>query len=474
MLGKENFIGNPMTKETKMQNRKQKKGFVFTILTLVIIVFMIIELNIYFRTYELKLANEPTKLRLQVMQDFIRAYSPSCFNETAYSFIYSALYKLNNDSVQYPPSQSNLAELIWNISYSGKRTDGRSVQLIDQAKTLSSYDSNLSALAKSMNIDLSVSYKDFNLTQIDYWTVQYNFTMTVSIYDKASSTSVKFTSPISLNISIIGFEDPWLARMGFRNSNIIPADQRQIEQIRPSLLMNGTRGRGWFYGEPIVVTSCPSSDFEFTDSFLENKTRIMVTDNTDVARECGQLFGAVIVVSDANADINPFIGLDVPLFINSSARISDIPMQPILIVSDNDTAITDSSSGHYHYMLDTDNIRNAIECGRYFVRPYNNYGYLRRLTNNVTGVFDEFGIETILSSTSQAIPASRSSYSLVDREYNSSISGNLYKGLPGCSNQLVCNYTRDYHSSSIPYPTRLSTDAAKYYLGLFNSSMMIR
>ncbi|MEM3407903.1 MAG: hypothetical protein QXW80_00525 [Candidatus Micrarchaeia archaeon] len=470
MLGKENF----KTKKSKMQYSKQRKGFVFTILTLVIIVFMIIELNIYFRTYELKLANEPTKLRLQVIQDFIRAYSPNYFNETAYSFIYSSLYELNKDSIQYPPSQSSLAELIWNISYSGKRTDSRTVQLIDQTKTLSSYDSNLSALAKSMNIDLVVNYKDFNITQIDYWTVQYNFTIAVSINDKASSTSVKFTSPISLNISIIGFEDPWLARMGFRNKSIIPVDQIQIDQIRPSLLMNGTRGRGWFYGEPIIVTSCPSADFEFSDSFLENKTKIMVTDNTGVARECGQLFGAVIVVSDQNANTNPFVGLDVPLFINSSAKISDIPRQPILIVSDNDTVITDDSSGHYHYMLDINNLRSGIECGRYFVRPYNNYGYLRRLTNNVTGVFDEFGIETILSGTTQAIPTSRSSYSFVDREYNSSIPGNLIKGLPGCSNQLICNYTKDYHSSSIPYPTRLSTDAARYYLGLFNSSMIIK
>ncbi|MEM4589948.1 MAG: hypothetical protein QXK21_01625 [Candidatus Micrarchaeia archaeon] len=471
MLGKENFKTKRLN---KMQSDKQKKGFVFTILTLVIIVFMIIELNIYFRTYELKLANEPTKLRLQVMQDFIRAYSPNYFNETAYSFIYSSLYELNKDSIQYPPSQSDLAELIWNISYSGKRTDSHSVQLIDQTKTLSSYDSNLSALAKSMNIDLVVNYKDFNITQIDYWTVQYNFTIAVSINDKASSTSVKFTSPISLNISIIGFEDPWLARMGFRNKSIIPVDQMQMDQIRPLLLMNGTRGRGWFYGEPIIVTSCPSADFEFSDSFLENKTKIMVTDNIGVARDCGQLFGAVIVVSDQNANTNSFVGLDVPLFINSSARISDIPMRPILIVSDNDTVITDDSSGHYHYMLDINNLRSGIECGRYFVRPYNNYGYLRRLTNNVTGVFDEFGIETILSGTTQAIPISRSSYSFVDREYNSSIIGNLIKGLPGCGNQLICNYTRDYHSSSIPYPTRLSTDAARYYLGIFNSSMIIK
>ncbi|MCX8169883.1 MAG: hypothetical protein N3D72_02220, partial [Candidatus Methanomethyliaceae archaeon] len=65
---------NRMLGENK---RKSKKGFIFTILTLVIIVFMIIEMNIYFKTYELKLSTEPQKLRLQVMQDFVKAYSPS-------------------------------------------------------------------------------------------------------------------------------------------------------------------------------------------------------------------------------------------------------------------------------------------------------------------------------------------------------------------------------------------------------------
>ncbi|MCX8202561.1 MAG: hypothetical protein N3G74_02020 [Candidatus Micrarchaeota archaeon] len=456
----------------RLENKlNKKKGFVFTILTLVIIVFMIIELNVYFRTYELKLANEPSKLRLQVMQDFIKAYSPNYFNNTAYSFVYSALYKLNNDSINYPPSQSSLAELLWNISYTGKRTDSHAVQLIDQANTLSSYDSNLSALAKSMNMDIRVNYRNFNISQVNYWTVQYNFTMDVSIYDKTSSTNVKFSSPISLNISIIGFEDPWLARMGFRNRSVIPSDQANIAQIGPSLIMNGNRGRGWFYGEPVVVTSCPQSDFEFADSFIQNKTKIMVTDNVDVARQCGQLFGAAIIVGDAAAQTNNFIGLDIPLFINTSAKIRDIPAYPLLMISDNNTELTDNSTGHYHYLLNIENMRNSIECGRYIERRNFNYGYLRRLTNNVTGVFDEYGIETILSGTSQSIPAARSTYSFVDREYNASIPGNLYKGLPGCNSELLCNFTRDNAGTSIPYPIRLSSASAQYYLGIFNASM---
>lgn len=458
----------------RMSKNKSKKGFIFTILTLVIIVFMIIELNIYFRTYELKLANEPTKLRLQVMQDFIKAYSPNYFNETAYSFVYSALYALNNDSVSYPPSDSTLAELVWNISYTGKRTDSHQVQLLSPENTLSSFDSNMSSLAKSMNIDLSVSYSDFNISQIDYWTVQYNFTMDLKIQDKTSKTNVNLKSPISLNISIIGIQDPWLARMGFKNRSIIPADN--IAALQPQIIMNGTRGRGWFYGSPVLVTSCPSdSDFDFT-GFEQNKSNIMVTNNYGVARKCGQLFGAVIIVNYSESYEDDFSELDVPLFLNKSAKISDVTQyQNILMVSDSDTQITDSSSGHYHYLINIDNLRNSIECGRYVPRPNYNYGYLRRLTNNVTGVFDEYGIETFMSGTSTMIPSSKSGYSFVDRLYNTSTVGYLYKGLPGCSNVLVCNYTRDTSSSDVPYPIRLDTQISdSFYLGNTLKSVLKR
>ncbi|MCS7109254.1 MAG: hypothetical protein NZ903_00455 [Candidatus Micrarchaeota archaeon] len=457
---------NRMLGENK---RKSKKGFIFTILTLVIIVFMIIEMNIYFKTYELKLSTEPQKLRLQVMQDFVKAYSPSYFNDTAYIFVYNAMLKLNNDSILYPPSQSGLAELIWNITYTGKRTD-RNVQLIDPANTLSAYDSNLSSLANSMNIEIRIEYDKFNITQIDFWTLQYNFTMYVSILDRESKTRVKFNSPISLNISIIGFEDPWLARMGFRNRNIIPVDRR-IEEIRPSLIFNGTRGRGWFYGQPIVVTSCPSSDFEFSQSFIENKSKIMVTDNIDIVLECGHLFGAAIVVSDRAAQTNSFRGVDIPLFINPALSLNQIPNHPLLIISDSDTLITETNPNNYHYLLNVENLRSSISCGRYFARPNYNYGYLRRLTNNVTGVFDSYGIETFIFGTNQSIPRFRSTYSFIDREFNSSLSGDIYKGLPGCNNEILCNFNRDNANAVIPYPIRLSSTSAQFYLGIFNASM---
>ena len=234
--------------------------------------------------------------------------------------------------------------------------------------------------------------------------------------------------------------------------------------------MNGTRGRGWFYGQPIVVTSCPSDiNYDFT-GFEDNKTKIMVTNSYGVAKDCGQLFGAVVIVNYSESYDDEFKELDIPLFLNKSAKFEDISKyQNILIVSDSDTQITDNTTGHYHYLINIDNLRNAIECGRYVARRYNNYDYIRRLTNNVTGVLDEYGIETLVFGTNNTIPSSKATYSFVDRYYNSSTNGYLYKGLPGCNSNLLCNYTRDQDSATVPRPIRLDNISSdKFYLGDLN------
>ncbi len=423
-----------------MKNSKRtRKGFVFTILTLVIIVFMIIELNIYFRTYELKLESEPGKLRLQVMNDFIKEYSPSYFNETARMFVYSAVYSLNKDSVWHPPQMTNLAELIWNISYYGIRTDAYPKTLLPPANTLSSYDSKLKLLAQNMGISLEVSYSNFLINLVDPWTLQYNFTMNANIFDAESETSVSFSSPISFNISIEGFEDPFLARMNFTR-NIVPVDQSPQVKI----LRNGDSGRGWFYGEPVRVLS--SNDVNFTP---DNKLKIMVTNNIGVARDFGELYGAVVLVGSSSVP-----SIDVPLFIESGASVSDIPTYSFLIVSDDNDDVTGTGPTHYHYLIDNSALRSMIECGLY-VESSANYDYLQRLTNETTGFFSPNGIETIVSGNSSLIKSPSKSY--VDKLYYVTSSGSKYKGLPGCNSNLICSFTN-------PYPTRLDDISGSFYM----------
>lgn len=410
-----------------------RKGFVFTILTLVIIVFMIIELNIYFRTYELKLESEPGKLRLQVMNDFIKEYSPYHFNETTQMFVYSAVYSLNLDSVRYPPQRANLAELIWNISYYGTRTDSHTAALIPPSKTLSAYDSKLRALAESMGIDLDVSYSGFSVNLVDPWTLQYNFTMDLDISDSGSETRISSAQNVSFDIPINGFEDPFLSRMNFTR-NIVPLD----ENPRIRILFEGESGRGWFYGEPVRVYS--SNDVNFTP---ENKHKIMVTDNIGVAREFGALYGAVVLAGSSSVP-----SVDVPLFIDSDAAIADIPAYAFLIVSDDDDDVTGTGSTHYHYLIDNSALRSMIECGLY-IESSANYDYLQRLTNETSGVSGPYGIETIVSGSSSLIKYPSKSY--VDKLYYATSSGSKFKGLPGCSSELMCGFTD-------PYPVRLDSN----------------
>ena len=423
-----------------------KKGFVFTILTLVIIVFMIIELNIYFRTYELKLQSEPGKLRLQVMNDFIKEYSPSYFNNTAHMFLYSALYALNNDSVRYPPSQANLAQLLWNISYTGTRTDSYSKALIQSGSTLSAYDAKLKALASTMGIDLNIAYSNFNVAMVDPWVLQYNFSMNVNMFDSDSQTKVSFPADISLNISVVGFEDPFLARMNFTR-NIVPLGVNPKVQV----IMNGDNGMGWFYGPTETVTSCDNVLFT-----IDSKLKIMLTNNTGVADDCGNLYGGIIILGDSSS---PSSKINVPIFINSSAAISSIQNNTeYLILPEFDDGIT---ANGYHYIINNSAVRDIVECGLY-AEHSSNYDYLQRLTNATQGAYSPpYGIETIISGNSSKISGANAGKSYVDRAFYTNSIGYPYKGLPGCNSEIMCSFNN-------PYPTRLDDNLGTFYAGTTN------
>src|SRR5271157_5702594 len=103
---------------------KSRKGFIFTLLVLVIIVFMIEEINIYFRTFELQQQSEPTKVRTQVLETIASQFSSDSLTNLTSISVYAALYNLSTDYSNPPsfdPSYANLANVTWTLAWNGTR-----------------------------------------------------------------------------------------------------------------------------------------------------------------------------------------------------------------------------------------------------------------------------------------------------------------------------------------------------------------
>jgi len=424
-----------------------KKGFIFTLLVLVVIVFMIAELNIYFRTYQLRQETEPAKIRSMVISDFADQLSQKKLGNTAYLSGYNALYNLTRDFAN-PPGGANLTSVVWSLMWNGTRPDlAGSPQRIPVNQTLSSWDSKLRSAATAAGFEISTSYSNFNISQADPWTMLFNFTFFYNLTDAASSTRIVSSYPIAFNLSIAGLDDPMTSRAfsGVRR-NIFPS----ATPAQASLLATGEYGKGWFYGEPVKVSQV--SQITFTP---ENKKRILVTDRfAEIARTYGNIYGAVVIVgsndiqSAAEADL-----IGVPTFVNQSMSLSNVPDTPFIIVSDNDTQATGTASG-YHKMYDIEGIRNLAVCGLY-ANSTEAPSFTGRLTNNYTA--DPFGIETIYSGTWVANTA----LSGVDHEYVAGIGGVKVMGMAGCHDRVSCNI------SSGLQPARISESHIGRY-GLTN------
>ena len=187
------------TKISNISNKKTRKGFIFTLLVLVIIVFMIAELNIYFRTYQLRQESEPAKIRSFVIADFADQLSQKKLSNVAYVIGYNALYYLSNDSSSPSPSSSNLNSTVWSLMWNGTRSDlVGNPKKIDQ--TLSAWNSNLTTIASRVGFNITTSYNGFNITQVDPWTVQLNFTFSYNLTDSTSAVKIVSSYPITFNV----------------------------------------------------------------------------------------------------------------------------------------------------------------------------------------------------------------------------------------------------------------------------------
>ncbi len=417
------------TKISNISNKKTRKGFIFTLLVLVIIVFMIAELNIYFRTYQLRQESEPAKIRSFVIADFADQLSQKKLSNVAYVIGYNALYYLSNDSSSPSPSSSNLNSTVWSLMWNGTRSDlVGNPKKIDQ--TLSAWNSNLTTIASRVGFNITTSYNGFNITQVDPWTVQFNFTFSYNLTDSTSAVKIVSSYPITFNVSIQGFNDPAISR-AFSGATVVRRDIFNTSSTSwTNLFSTGQYGKGWFYGEPVKITAAAQVNFS-----SDSKKKILVTDSSEIWKKYANVYGAVVIVGSQNiqsaAEVD-FIG--VPVFVNQSISLVSIPNSPFLIISDNDTVATETQGTSYHKLYDIETARSLAVCALYSNNA-DALSFLGRLTN--TTAADPFGIETMYAGMGGWL--TNPGRSAIDHAYVAGAAGTKIMGMAGCHDRISCN-----------------------------------
>jgi len=433
---------------------QSRKGFIFTLLVLMIIVFMIIEIGIYFRTYELRQESEPNKIRTQVISEVAGQFTKDKLTHVISIPVYTALYNLTTDAAdpnKVPAYDSNLSALTnvtWALAWNGTRIDLNGLRRMPENSTLSFWDSRMKQTVASMGMGLETSYSGISLAQVDPWTMQLNVSVSFNLTDPVSTARISnAVVPISINTSIVGFEDPMIARKLGITKNIIPA----LAAPNVRLAASGDKGRGWFYGEPVTVLDASEVTYDYS-----NKKMIMVTQDISIAIRYANIYGAVVVVGP-QPNVN-FLEINVPIIFVGNLSISDpIFASPFLFVSDNDTAVTDTGASAYHRIYDMSALRSYAECGTYAAHKQFGYSFIARLTNSaILDPTGDMGIETTIGGLLSWV--SNPSYSSVDHAYLSSATGTRVMGLPGCNDKVSCGIT-----SGSPIPMKLDPAHASAY-----------
>jgi len=431
------------SRDENKSKARSKKGFIFTLLALLVISFMVIEISIYFSAYQIRQESEPLKIRTKVVEEFATQLTSENIRGVSYISAYNAVHTLAKDAVTQPvtgTSTENISNVIRGLFWNGTRQDTGIVLIANG--TLESWKTSLESLANKVGIYLTITTSDFKVNQSDPWTVQINYTFTYSLQDNYTNTRIADVYNVSVNVPIYGAEDPL-----FKNQTrtACPTCTRNIFNyagtVNTSKIdLTNALGKGWFYGS--VFQGGLVNVFNETIFFNpENKKMMLYTGDRNLFESYSNIFGAAIYVGSQSPSYNtisvPFISLEGSL---SGQLPPGFGSLPVLIRSDSDT---DYTSGN-HSIYNIEDVRNFIACAYYTTNPDAPSFFDRlsagRTNPNVRLLNSSFGIETSLVGLSSWAMQNRSSIDHVyyNYAYYNLTSGTRVMGMTGCKNYDMC------------------------------------
>ena len=339
-----------------MKNYKNsKRGFFFTVMALAILSFMLLTVQVWVRTFEEQDRHTAETFKGEAMRLVLATMSDKAFSEFANASAFYATYRLANatmlptHALEYnagtDPNNNGTGEVA-RVAYE-LMDNGTSVLAAGSPNINITYDNQTRGaytyrawqekLQKAFNfMGMNATFsnmQDFNFTQLDPWTVGVHFKVEMNITSIDGTAHMSTTRIANTNFSIVGFEDPSIARNELLNHNpplgdnmindsIIAHKQifmkpgyKNATSVKPTLLFgDGTwsspsygEGVGWFYGS--IVYNYPTlndmSQAEYDYYYSMNATiglnqTVLVHGWDQNLSSYAQSFGAVIVTSPPN------------------------------------------------------------------------------------------------------------------------------------------------------------------------------
>ncbi len=296
--------------------KSKRKGFFFTLLAVVFIMFIMIATSVWLATQ--KQSEERVTSKMESLA--LKQLAQQSTNEKIAAYVefigYRALLNLSNDTVTYAggkidagetsnsrifPSENDVKRELCSILQTGKRGVGSqpNFQLARAKDTLAYWNESMAKAAARQGLNFSFEVTDCRVQQNDAWHMNVQLDANVKISSRDGTLKLERSysirnsppDPIIAQVSINGTMDPYITIMDYKNRKTLdnlqsvwdanvrfiytsPYTLSELAQSvqDPKKLGEGLRGKGWAYGN---ITEDPGA------GDIEPKKYILYTLNSD-------------------------------------------------------------------------------------------------------------------------------------------------------------------------------------------------
>ncbi len=296
---------------------KEKKGFFFTVLMIVLVSFMIASVSIWSQVNEAKDARYPDKISARSMKRLLEQVSEERLGVFVNESAFFALHKLDAhlrgyrydvDGIYLRTEEpilledyEDINETMYELIMYGNSTDDESIDFgtleysEDETKRytlVNGWNGTMSDVSETMGFEFDLKeVNNFSFEQVDAWNVKVSYDIVVTIRSREREMTLEEKSfSLESEFPITGYEDPMVAYWDYMtrvSKGDNPADysrviEKQIfkgiynttEDIAPQraghpIVAHHARGRGWIYG---VLTKSRSEMVDNREGDLRNES----------------------------------------------------------------------------------------------------------------------------------------------------------------------------------------------------------
>lgn len=483
---------------------KTRKGFLFVITVFLILTYILLSISVWVQSLEASERSYSELYKESSVELIIDQITPPKVNEISNVIMTRGMFVLNRHSIDHTMKEGTeyehqhieaaLEEYLKNGEISAEHFNDGTVPGQEYNASLGGWmqSLNVSLIAVGAYIDDFEIY-DFAVEQSTYDTVNYSFSMRLSLKDTSGTTTITRTYDVDGNVNITGYVDPAATRESdgvdvpvYRQFFFYSGYQNPTD-LSPDNLDDIDSGQGWFYGPLVEVSGATSIEAEHRHRYIIVGT---YSDIASLAEDTRNTYGGYIVTNAAGEgtacsetggstyydETDTFnaleyesvggscdVSIDIdtytfkPYVVAPGFSIDSAPECPdlvrgtdercALIIAEHSPEYIIDDPSHYDDKYDSpaqtgiygiEALRDYTLCG-YYVPNENAPSYLQRLLNNSYARTSEYGIETFLIGEYMN-PAVYDDYGRLDQNiFNGTRMDELIRGMPGCKSAGMCS-----------------------------------